>query len=50
MKLSVELYVKNATDEEAINDFYLTDNSSGLFRNAFYGDPRTYGLSVTKKF
>jgi len=50
MKLSVELYVKNATDEEAINDFYLTDDSSGLFRNAFYGDPRTYGLSVTKKF
>ena len=48
--LSVELYVKNATDEEAINDFYLTDDSSGLFRNAFYGDPRTYGLAITKKF
>jgi outer membrane receptor protein involved in Fe transport len=50
MKLSVELYVKNATDEEAVNDFYLTDDSSGMFRNAFYGDPRTYGLAVTKKF
>ena len=50
MKLSVELYVKNATDEEPINDFYLTDDSSGLFRNAFYGDPRTYGIAVTKKF
>jgi outer membrane receptor protein involved in Fe transport len=50
MQLSIELFVKNATDEEAINDFYLTDDSSGLFRNAFYGDPRTYGLAVTKKF
>jgi outer membrane receptor protein involved in Fe transport len=50
MKLSLELYVKNATDEESINDFYLTDDSSGLFRNAFYGDPRTYGVAITKKF
>jgi outer membrane receptor protein involved in Fe transport len=50
MKLSLELYVKNATNEKAINDTYLTDDSSGLYRNAFYGDPRTYGVSVTKKF
>jgi len=50
MKLSIELYVKNATDEEAITDTYLTDDSSGLYRNAFFTEPRTYGLSVTKKF
>ena len=45
-----EAFVKNATDEEAITDTYLTDDSSGLYRNAFYTDPRTYGVSVTKKF
>ncbi len=43
-------YVKNATDEEAITDFYLTDDSSGLFRNAFYTEPRTYGISLQKRF
>jgi len=50
MKLSIGLYVKNATDEEAITDTYLTDDSSGLYRNAFFSEPRTYGVSVTKKF
>ncbi|MFC3069564.1 TonB-dependent receptor [Phenylobacterium soli] len=43
-------YVKNATDEHAIQDFYLTDDSSGLFRNAFYTEPRTYGVFVQKKW
>ena len=43
-------FVKNATDEEAITDFYLTDDSSGLFRNAFYTEPRTYGVSLQKRF
>ncbi len=46
----VGAYVKNATDEEAITDFYLTDDSSGLFRNAFYTEPRTYGVSLQKRF
>ena len=45
---SVEAYVKNATDEEAITDTYLTDDSSGLFRNAFYTEPRTFGIGVSK--
>jgi outer membrane receptor protein involved in Fe transport len=45
-----EAYVKNATNEKAITDTYLTDDSSGLFRNAFYTEPRTYGLAVTKKW
>jgi outer membrane receptor protein involved in Fe transport len=50
MRLSIELYVKNATDEEAITDTYLTDDSSGLYRNAFFTEPRTYGIAITKKF
>jgi outer membrane receptor protein involved in Fe transport len=47
---SIDAYVKNATDEEAITDFYLTDDSSGLFRNAFFSEPRTYGVAVTKSW
>lgn len=46
----VEGFVKNATDEKAITDFYLTDDSSGLFRNAFYTEPRTYGVALTKQW
>jgi outer membrane receptor protein involved in Fe transport len=50
--LGVEVagFVKNATNEKAITDFYLTDDSSGLYRNAFYTEPRTYGVSVTKRW
>jgi outer membrane receptor protein involved in Fe transport len=49
-ELGVEVagFVKNATKEKAITDFYLTDDSSGLFRNAFHTEPRTYGVSITK--
>jgi outer membrane receptor protein involved in Fe transport len=50
MGLSVEAFVKNATDEEAITGSYLTDDSSGLFRNAFFTEPRTYGIGVAKRF
>jgi outer membrane receptor protein involved in Fe transport len=45
-----DAYVKNATDEEAITDSYLTDDSSGLFRNAFFTDPRTWGVAVTVNY
>jgi outer membrane receptor protein involved in Fe transport len=50
--LGVEVggFVKNLTKEKAITDFYLTDDSSGLFRNAFYTEPRTYGVSITKRW
>jgi len=48
--LGMELYVKNLTDEEVLTDTYLTDDSSGLFRNGFYGEPRTYGVALTKTF
>ena len=50
MGVSVEAFVKNATDEEAITDFYLTDDSSGLFRNAFFTEPRTFGIAVAKRW
>ena len=50
MGLSLEAYVKNMMDEEVLTDTYLTDDSSGLFRNGFYGEPRTYGVSITKTF
>jgi len=48
--LTIDAFVKNATDEEAITDTYLTDDSSGLYRNAFYSEPRTYGIAVSKSF
>jgi outer membrane receptor protein involved in Fe transport len=50
MGVEVGAFVKNATDEEAVTDFYLTDDSSGLFRNAFYTEPRTYGVSIQKRW
>ncbi len=48
--LNVQFYIKNAFDNQPLTDSYLTDASSGLFRNVFTLDPRTYGISVTKKF
>eukprot|EP01037_Dinobryon_pediforme_P017184 gene17184-17377_t len=48
--LKIQAYVKNVFDKTYIQDQYLTDASSGLYTNIFIGDPRTYGLSVTKKF
>jgi outer membrane receptor protein involved in Fe transport len=48
--LTIEGFVKNATDEEAITDIYITDDSSGLFRNIFLTEPRTYGLAISKSF
>lgn len=46
----IQLYVKNLTNSTPITDIYVTDDSSGLFTNAFTLDPRTYGVSVTKRF
>ncbi|BCW90894.1 Vitamin B12 transporter BtuB [Alphaproteobacteria bacterium SO-S41] len=48
--VTLDAYVKNATDEEAITDSYLTDDSSGLFRNAFFTDPRTWGVAITVNY
>lgn len=48
--LNIQAYVRNVFDKVYIQDQYLTDASSGLYTNVFLGDPRTYGVSVTKKF
>jgi outer membrane receptor protein involved in Fe transport len=50
LALDVQFYVKNAFNSQPITDAYLTDASSGLFYNTFTLDPRTYGISVTKRF
>jgi outer membrane receptor protein involved in Fe transport len=46
----VNLFVKNATDEDVITDIYLTDQSSGLFSNVFLLEPRTYGITVGRRW
>ena len=48
--LNVQFFVKNLTDSQPLTDTYLTDASSGLFVNSFTLDPRTYGVSLTKRF
>jgi outer membrane receptor protein involved in Fe transport len=50
LALDIQFYVKNAFNSQPITDAYLTDASSGLFYNTFTLDPRTYGISVTKRF
>jgi len=44
------LFVKNIADEDVITDYYLTDQSSGLFTNAFLLEPRTFGLTVGRRW
>lgn len=46
----VELFAKNLTDEEVITGTYLTDDSSGLFTNAFLTEPALYGVTVKKSW
>lgn len=48
--LAIEAFVQNATDEVAITDAYLTDDSSGLFRNIFLTEPRIFGLRATVEY
>ena len=48
--LEVEIFGKNVTDEEVITGRYLTDDSSGLYSNAFIQDPALYGISVRKRW
>jgi outer membrane receptor protein involved in Fe transport len=50
MGVQVEAYVKNLLDDSPITDLYLTDDSSGLFRNGFILEPRTFGVSIQKSF
>ena len=46
--LTFDIWAQNVTDEVAITGSYLTDDSSGLFRNIFLTEPRTFGLRVAK--
>jgi outer membrane receptor protein involved in Fe transport len=46
--LTFDIWGQNVTDEVAITGSYLTDDSSGLFRNIFLTEPRTFGLRVSK--
>ena len=48
MGVTVEAFVRNLTNEQDVQDFFLSD--SVLFRNGFITDPRTYGVAVSKTF
>jgi len=48
--IDLQLWVKNLTNNQPITDTYVTDPTSGMFTNVFTLDPRTYGVSLTKKF
>jgi outer membrane receptor protein involved in Fe transport len=48
--MDLQLYVKNLFNTVVVTDQYVTDDSSGLFTNIFLNEPRTYGVSLTKKF
>ncbi len=48
--LDVQLWVKNLTNNQPITDTYVTDPTSGMFINTFTLPPRTYGVSLTKRF
>lgn len=43
-------FVKNIADDDVVTDLYLTDQSSGLFSNAFLLEPRTYGITLGKRW
>lgn len=43
-------FIKNIFNKNNITGEYLTSATSGLYTNAFYGDPRTYGIEVGVKF
>ncbi len=49
-KWYVRGFVQNLQDNSAITGLYVTDQSSGLFTNAFTLEPRRYGISAGFKF
>jgi outer membrane receptor protein involved in Fe transport len=42
----VGAFVKNAFDKTYVTGEYLASSTSGLYTNAFLGDPRTYGVTA----
>jgi len=49
-KFYVRAFVQNLANNNAITGLYVTDQSSGLFTNAFTLEPRRYGLAAGFKF
>ncbi len=49
-KWALRAFIQNLFDKEAITGLYTTDQSSGLFRNAFLVEPRRFGLAAELKF
>jgi iron complex outermembrane recepter protein len=43
-------FIQNLTGNDAITGLYVTDQSSGLFTNAFTLEPRRYGIAAGVKF
>jgi outer membrane receptor protein involved in Fe transport len=41
-----QAFVKNVFDKTYVTGEYLTSSSSGLYTNAFLGDPRTFGVRL----
>jgi outer membrane receptor protein involved in Fe transport len=48
--IDVQLFVKNLLNKDNITGMSLTDETGGFTRNIYLLDPRTYGISVTKRF
>jgi outer membrane receptor protein involved in Fe transport len=48
--LYASVFVKNIADDDVVTDLYLTDQSSGLFSNAFLLEPRTFGVTLGKRW
>ncbi|WP_419808519.1 TonB-dependent receptor [Sphingomonas sp.] len=46
----VRAFVQNLTSNDAITGLYVTDQSSGLFTNAFTLEPRRYGVAAGFRF
>lgn len=47
---TVQLYVKNALNSDAITGTFMNSDDSGLTSNVFLQDPRIIGLSIRKGF
>lgn len=47
---TVQLYVKNALNSDAITGTFMNSDDSGLTSNVFVQDPRIIGLSIRKGF
>jgi hypothetical protein len=43
-------WIKNFTNSTNVTGEYLSSSTSGLYTNAFLGDPRTYGLTAGVHF